>query len=642
MSSLTGIKALLQSSQRRFWGCVVVLFLVGLMFKLHFSSEAIWDVYLGGPKATTQGVIFGSPKAIRSDEWMLGLPWVLSQANNGDEFSPNNTAIGSDTSALLVGLPTKHWTSIFRVPHWGYFFLDTERGFSWHWLCRTFLLLVSFFVFFYQLSGRDRLLACSGALWLYFSAFNQWWLGSVAELLLSFVLSCLGLRGLLRARVLSEVIGYGVLLLIGAVNFFFSLYPPFQIPMAYLGLALLPLLFDREDVKNFGELKLQKIICFVALVSIAAFTTFRFISDNSAVIATLQNTVYPGHRITFGGGYDYIRYFSGLFDATYLDGRLPLRYGNVCEASSFILFWPLSLLVLLISPKRSHIFKFLPLIIYMVGCSIWILHGWSEALSKYSLWSMVPPNRAFIGLGFASIAFTGLVFASGAKISRYLAVLLSVAVAIPIYRFIFIFDAYAQDVIPDKLLYLSAFGSWLLVVSILFSSRLLLFIAVCIAVVIPNGAINPLTSGLDSIMKTDLYRSIQKIGPKDGEGWIVYGPHWAPQLAKAAGAQVLNGANYAPNLGVMGVIDAEKKYVDVYNRYAHGLLNPLPEGSPQATFQLLQPDTWQLDIDPCNPKLQQLGIKYVVFAPRRRDLKYSCLELVTRGEYYSILKRIGS
>ena len=620
------------------WAFVLLVFTLGLVFKINFSSIALWDSYLGGKNPVQQGILFGTPKGIRSDEWMLGVPWVMSQVNSNPAFSKHNPAVGADTASLLVGLPTDHWSAIFRPALWGYYFLDLERGFSWHWMMRTFGLLVALTVFFRFALSCSMLVSLTGAGWIYFSGFNQWWLASVSEIIFSFLLTCIGFAAVFRSNSIIKVALSSELLLLGIVGFGLTLYPPFQVPLFYLGLCLIPFLLP----KNINSQAVSNIVRISILSSTAILSAgllFLFLLDNKETVSLMQSTVYPGQRLSFGGGYSLSRYFSGIFDSIYSEGLYPPSYGNVCEASSFLLLWPVSFLVACISRQTGYLIRSLPLVVYLLFVSSWVMFGASPLVAKLTLWSMVPSNRALIGLGIGSIIFSILTINEVKKPSNLFVVLLSILSTFLLWNFIHNFDALpttSRSIDESNFIIAS---SILIVVSLISSSKIWLAFAVLFGVVYPNFSVNPMMSGMDSILKSPIYQAVQSIDSDKSEKWAVYGSPIVPQVVKAAGVKVINGALYAPDLKSLSVFDPEGKYIDIYNRYAHVTLNQVIEGQP-LKFHLHQADTWQLDISPCDPAFKTLNVRYFVFMPRRKSLKYSCLNTVFKGKNFSIFERM--
>ena len=95
----------------------------------------------------------------------------------------------------------------------------------------------------------------------------------------------------------------------------------------------------------------------------------------------------------------------------------------------------------------------------------------------------------------------------------------------------------------------------------------------------------------------------------DDSKWIIYGNHALAQYALANNASVLNGVHVYPQFKIWKIIDPEEKYIDIYNRYAHIIVSETQEAN---SISLIQQDALMLKISPCDSKLKELGVKYIL------------------------------
>src|SRR5205085_11262525 len=101
-------------------------------------------------------------------------------------------------------------------------------------------------------------------------------------------------------------------------------------------------------------------------------------------------------------------YFSGVFDGYTNDEFFPVNWGNICEASSYILVWPIALIRFLFlkpAPTRSKL-ELLPLLLFLCATTGWVVFGASEFIATHTLFSFVPATRMLSGLGVGNIFFT--------------------------------------------------------------------------------------------------------------------------------------------------------------------------------------------------------------------------------------------
>ena len=97
---------------------------------------------------------------------------------------------------------------------------------------------------------------------------------------------------------------------------------------------------------------------------------------------------------------------------------------NICEAASFILFFPL-VLALLVCARNRPAFAGDPLLIslfaYLALLLAWNLLGFPEALARLSLFSKAPAYRTVIGFGVADMALVVALLGSPATVALPLA-----------------------------------------------------------------------------------------------------------------------------------------------------------------------------------------------------------------------------
>ena len=613
-----------------------ILFVVGVAGKFHFSSLGMWSSYnqKSGPIA---GLVAGEPQGVRSDEWLLGVPWLLSQLNSNPPLQDKNVSVGAETSALLVGLPTKHWSAVFRPAQWGFFFLNTERGFSWYWMTRAVACFAALTLFFLALTDGALALSVAGALWIYFSAFTQWWFASVSELLLYFSAACAALRLIfVTPRIPTALFGAAVFLLASG-GFALTLYPPFQVPLFYLGVCLLPLLLRGVRPSRtpwfWSRVGTLAALCLTTVVVVALF-----LRDNVQAVALMENTVYPGRRLSAGGGLSWQSYFTGFFAPFWTANAFPRQMGNICEASSFILMWPLAVVSLWRGASKGFIYLIAPLIVYLALSAYWAYSGIPMWLAHASGWELVPPSRGIIGWGIGSVVLSILVtrFAERTRPGRGILVTLGCLGALVAY-FLSQRELYVSTTaLKDQTILAAGFLG--LVISIVWRAPLVMLLSVLAVCVYPHGLVNPLMRGMRPILENPLVRAVSAFDESRVARWVVFDSSEQAQLVKATGRKVLNGSQYLPHLRLMKKIDPAGAQQEIYNRYAHGTFLILPPGSPHALF-LATPDAWHLHIDPCGEKFAEMRVDYIVVTQPHPEHDFSCYERVFQEGAISIYRR---
>jgi hypothetical protein len=86
-------------------------------------------------------------------------------------------------------------------------------------------------------------------------------------------------------------------------------------------------------------------------------------------------------------------------------------------------------------------------------------------------------------------------------------------------------------------------------------------------------------------------------------------------------------------------LDPSGKDNAIYNRYAHIVVDPLTDGEDSVHFTLFGADQYQVQIDPCSPRLKQMGIKYVMFNYKPPEEQTGCMLPVADTCGFFIYKR---
>ncbi|HCX32065.1 MAG TPA: hypothetical protein DHU55_20200, partial [Blastocatellia bacterium] len=210
-----------------------VLFLLCVALRLNGSSSAFWYFDLHALEEA-KGLIAGSPKPTRSDEWMVWTPAILAQLHHQPSMPMENPSLGAGVSPLLMSVPVRHYSMLFRPQLWGFFMFDTECGFAWFWNAKIFGLLVSFYLLFLVLMRGRIALAVLGTIAVSYSSFIQWWFSSPAmlpEMLTSWAVMLLSGRVVFMDIPFWKKISAALAITAATINFLLCCYPPFEIPL---------------------------------------------------------------------------------------------------------------------------------------------------------------------------------------------------------------------------------------------------------------------------------------------------------------------------------------------------------------------------------------------------------------------------
>ncbi len=394
---------------------LAVLFVSLVAFRINGSSSSFWYYDLHELNEA-RGLILGSPKPTRSDEWMVWTPAILAQLNHRPAMPVENLSLGAGLSPLLMSLPARHYSMLFRPQLWGFFFLDTEHGFSWYWNVKLLGLLGALFLLLSILTGGRLDLALLGSVVVTYSSFVQWWFSSpsmLPEMLTSWSLILVCGWALFQPIAWWRRLLISLVLVSCAVNFLLCCYPPFEIPLLYLGLALfIAFLWQkRGSVGRAGWI--WNAGCAVAVVALL----YPFYRECKPSLTILAHTSYPGARRHFGGEMHWTQFFGGLMN--FFDGEQqhPDTFANTSEGSNFLPFWILAVPVTLVAwwrtagdsgeerPRVGLPPMIFVLALFLVCLTVYQTMGYPSWLATITGFGFTTENRSLLASGFAGMLF---------------------------------------------------------------------------------------------------------------------------------------------------------------------------------------------------------------------------------------------
>jgi len=610
-----------------FLAALALYVLLTTCFNINGSSVGIWNELLN--QKTDSHNLFGTFKGIRSDEWAIHTPAILSQCHSIPPFPTENYSLGGYKAPLVLNVPVKHFSILLRPQFWLFFLAGTERAFAFYWNMKLAILIGGVFLLLMLILENNFVISVFGALWVYFSGYLQWWYSSPAmwppELTGYFALFTLALIQILVSRRKIIVVLSSLLFLISFFNFAVSLYPPHQVPLVYLsGCIVIGVLWPGFRT-ILSELLMNRFrLTFVILTLVlTAGLLFLFYCDAKQTLEVLADTVYPGRRRSAGGEISIAQIFNGFWGIFMSEGNFPRIWGNVCESSNFFLFFPVPMMLMCwkwFQRKKVPILD-VAFAIYISIILLWLICGFPKPIAQITLFDRVSGTRSFLSLGIASIIWTCLSLHQMTKEkSLYpwrfrisVTAIILIGVLIHAFYFNMVTESFAS---VSQIIMVCAFVP---VASLLLISRKTLFFAGLI--LIPNmmahGMVNPICIGLKPILNHPLYERIhQTVRQEPDSKWIVYGPFF--QLANftyATGARVFNGLKYIPHLDEMKVLSSKNTDVKIYNRYGYIVLSPV-KGS-EISFSLLKTaDLYMISVNPENDCWKQLGITYCMLPSR--------------------------
>lgn len=590
----------------------IILIILGVLFKLHGSSITLWNtIYNTG--VSDKSLLFGTPRTIRSDEWAVTTPFIFSQKFNDFKYFSEILRGGTSTDTFSIyGLPVINLVEIFRPFHLGYIFLGIAHGLSFFWIARFIVLFLVTFEFFMIFTKRSKRLSVIGAFLVSLAPIVQWWFATngTAELFIFGELALILLHKYMNTENFKTRLLCLTFAVICAGGYIMVLYPAFQIPLFYVFL-ILAIYTIIDNRKNCKINKKDIIAIIIALMVFLLLMSYIFYTSKDTISALL-NTVYPGSRIEEGGGAfrKYISYIDNIFLPFKEEGMVthPAK-----EAVMFGLF-PIGIICSILAMVRNKkidlpiMLLFIPYIIIGAFCIFKI-----PFLPQLTLLSYSTSNRAIIAVGYIDILIL-LRALSITKKSEKLWISLLVSFIIsgvlvlicktlnPNYvgrilaSFLFVMCFY---LFSSALQYNSKYGKYLFTLGIIPT------------IIIAGATVNPLSSGINMITDSPILNSIQEINNQDNGIWLAESLAFpCANYPVMAGAPVINATNIYPNLELWEKLDKDKKYEEVYNRYAHVYIEIVKdENQITDKFVLLTPDSFKLFITP--DELKSMNIKYI-------------------------------
>jgi len=595
----------------------LALLFAGLVaLRVHGFSISAWHALIDGSPPSE--VLLGEPRAIRSDDWKVQLPLAFAQAAHEPGFPRVNDRIGLGQSALLpIELPVAYPLALFHPTMWG-FFLGDDVGMAWLWWSRALGLFGSWTAVFYLVSRGRLALSAAGAAALASSPFFQFWSFNAAPQAASMGVAFVATVALARARRPAAIAASAVALAYAGACFALALYPPFQVPLAWLYLALVAGFWldgRRElELRHHGPLRAA---AFLAAALVVAGAVAWFAWDAREAIQRMRGTAYPGLRIATGGD----RTLWQLANANLAAPLWARDWGplfNVCEAASFWMLAPVAVGSWLwrSAADRSRFDRFaLPVVALWFALAVYIAAGFPDWLARASLLALAPGRRAVLALGLADavLLVRFLACAEPVRDRRRIVVLsagfalglalcaVPLARALPGARLAWLLPLTAAN---------GVLAAWVLAAR----RRALPALAIAVASLATTAWFNPIAvGGAGYLVGNDLSRRIVEIDREAGGSstWVAFGSDEVANLFRALGVRSINGTHTLPQLELWARIDPHGRWRGVYDRYAHVAF--VASAEPRPSFKLRSQDSVVVYVDPSGPELRALGVTHALF-----------------------------
>lgn len=630
-----GFKLLDFIYKKRYWFAATVL-IICTIFQISGSSIGCWEKVLG--YNTDRGILAGTSRSIRSDEWAVFTPMALGQTVNGFKYMNNNLRGGYPTDMFIIyGQPVKDISMIFRLTQIGYLLFGAGAGLAFYWCFRFIALFMASFEFLMLITKKNKRLSLVGAIVILLSPTIQWWYSTncLIEMIISAEIALVLFDKFFKEENYKLRILYIAIIFICIGTYALTFYPAWMVPVAYIFLPFLIWIII-ENRKNIKFTK-SDIISFVVIALIFAGLMGRILSKSWDTIITTLNTAYPGKRVLLEKGSP-VAYVGFIVNSLL---TIVTSFDNPCDMSVMMDFWPIALILLAIyvlKEKKKDILVTLSLIFVLI-LNAYYLFSAPEWLAKISLLSRSWYGRIYQVFGLLNIFILFRILSNTEfKFKKLWAIIISVLVSgICVLGAKYYYSAKISLVMAGTLFAVFT----LIFYSILryTENRKMFTWVIVIFMLVIGGLVNPVRSGINLVKDDPLLNAIEKINSEEEGLWSLI-EIGLPEinLPNVAGARTLNSTSVYPNLELWKKIDKENKYEDIYNRYAHIFITLVPN-KEETKFELLAPDVIRIFIR--YDDLKVLGVNYLVRGaklPKMEKTDQINLEEKYKDENYIIYK----
>lgn len=593
---------------------LLCIFIICVFFKLSGSSIGVYNRTL--TEKTDDKIIsnlFGTSREVRGDEYTVLTPYYMSQQYN--HFNKYSTAMSLAGQNMIIGYnaPLYDITTLAKPLNFGYILLGNEYGLSWYWCLKLLLIFLSAFEMFYIITKKNKILSLLGAFMIAWGPSTQWWFAPhMPDVILwaMWLFVCAYHFFASEKDWIRNILT--IILPFVALEFVIALFPSFQVGLGYFILFVFLALLYRDKVKLFAS-KQQNIRNVIMVVCILGLLGY-FLGTNYQDLKAVSNTVYPGHRVVTGGDYTLKDTFTDL-STLFLGYTVKAPYTNASEDSTYIHFGIFFLLLapLLIQKLRKEKNRN-----WVVGASIasfmgiqliFMLFGFPEFLAKITFFSYI--NRMKMIFGLVAIVFTiwgiDAFFSTKEKISKSYYILATFVFCL--FHFSFI-DESLKVYLPTYYYYIEIAIFALILVCLYWNYKRISYSLILALVLVASIPINPITVGVSDIYNHPSASKITQLAKENQDSyWIGYGNFVLPSYLLANGAKAFNAVNFYPDMKKWEILDPNKEYVDIYNRYCH-IFTILSNDGKNHILSTNSADIIKLELT--LEKMNELKIKYIL------------------------------
>lgn len=599
-----------------------------------------------------QGLLLGTPKAIRSDEWMLHTPEKVRAAELlRFESQPDYMLIEQRHPPRAAS--RSPW-ALFQPHLWAYHLTNVERAFAFEWWFKYAIAFSGVVGLLAVAQVRNSIAALAGAAVVLSPALN-WWTLSMGLLFVgygTFASACLS-KLILASRFRERLLYSAGALYFGIAFAVTEIYPPWQIPLAWILVAAVVsvTLRGQADMQRKQVLSIKPWAHRVARSALWVLPVFISAGIAFALTAPVGYfgerlaTEYPGNRSGLAGGGAGIRSAASALVEP-LHNSLGNATINGLSQSENAAGFPLVFVILALlawrlvtsSPRKHEFWATMPLFIVTAVLVAWVHLQVPSDFGRIFGLDRVQPARALMPLAVLVVLYLALSTAENHRPPRVVTALTLIATTV--YAG---FNVPAMEIVPEPP---SGWPAYVMLVGSIAVATLLLhgqssrgfalLVALSLVVWAP---INPVQRGLSVLVESPLRALVHDIeadgGAKQsastGARWLVVGELnqgviYARSVLVASGVDVFPVTQSRPSREVWGALDPAGAHVPIWNRQARIVV--IAEDGPRFTRQVLQPNLFVWGVDLCASEVRALSITHVVSNDDLIQSGFACLGLL--------------
>jgi hypothetical protein len=587
------------------------------------STGVYWTIFGSGADPS---LLFGGPRGIRSDEWLVQSSWVVSQVQQGFPVI-NQTFPGGMDSTVQNDLPSWDWSTLFRPHVWGYLLFPLDQGMAVRWWLPALGLITSTYVFVVSVLPKRPITAAMLALGLLYSPIFQWWF--LPTTLWPVALAFAAMTALVWTfKTQRRWVNYAWAALTGylAVATAMSIYVPYMIPALYVVIFFAIGIVVSEKVnahRTFADIGKRFIPLVVAAIG-ALLVMGAWIVTRLDTITDVTSTVYPGQRLEETGTLDEVgelaNFFSGPFQRALqgdVSGILAVNQSESAAPLLLVVFLLIALVWAAFGRARVRAAGIDWLLLSVAACTLFVLAflaipHW-DSLAHLLLIDRTVAARS--RLAFAVLGVVGAVLLlrrieqTQAKVwwpvtlvSTALVVVASVAVSQHL-------RASDPEVLGGNA---SIVVTALLAATVLFLCRgqaLAGSAALLLASLSIGFQVNPFYVGVFDLRETAMGKEIAEIQQAEPDAeWVGVGGFVPTAMLVESGVRAYNGMQTSPSDEMWDEIDPDGEFEFESNRLANVNWTP---GSGEPSVAIPVRDQIVVSFDSCSEFSQQ-NVDYVL------------------------------